>query len=387
MGTWEIIGGIAAIVTIIGGVVGATKAGRKWIKKKWQSIIRCKPRLPKETIRAIPRDRSAWWSMGSVHGKPAMQVVSDWFVTNISDREVLICKVRIKKPKTSGSIIVRHPNKNIYGTYGIPAGFTTDARIDFWIQPPKLKEGDVLEARYEIIDQLGNIHRTEKVRHVSTLKKKEERLETKLESVSDISNPVEKEVVSVLQAEIDRYAGCGRIVGGLGSVTATYQGRTLIGVGSDTRKADSPELQSIIPDPENAKIWSDNGESLIRYYATLDDQKKKDFVIALVSRISKDTPYSDIGYFILYVLFRSGNMTEALTPAKEKLQGDSKYGFSDMLRLLDGFLKYEPQDFTIEMLDQIEMFTKRITEHTFGIGERMRAIRALLLAKCLAANE
>ena len=300
MGTWEIIGGIAAIVTIIGGVVGATKAGRKWLKHKWQSIIRRKLRLPKETIRAIPRDRSAWWSMGSVHGKPAMQVVSDWFVTNISDREALICKVRIRKYRTTGCILVRHPNQNVFGTYRIPAGFTTNARIDFWIQPPNRKEGDELEVKYEIIDQLGNVHRTEKVRHVSSPKKKEDKIETRLESVCDILSPVEKEVVSVLQAEIDRYAGCRRLVGGLGSVTTTYQGRTLIGVGSDTRKADSPELQSIIPDPENARIWSDNGESLIRYYATLDDQKKKDFVSALVTRISKDTAYSDIGYFILY---------------------------------------------------------------------------------------
>jgi hypothetical protein len=387
MGFWEIIKGLAALVAVIGGIVAATKAGRKWIKGKWQSLTRYKPKLPKETIRAIPKDRSAWWSTGSVHGKPAMQVVSDWFVTNISDREALICKVRIRKYRTTGYILVKHPNQNVYGTYGIPAGFTTDARIDFWIQPPNRKEGDELEVKYEIIDQLGNVHRTEKVRHASSPKKKEEKLETRLESVCEISNPVEKEVVSVLQAEIDRYAGCGRRVGGLGSIMTTYQGRTLNGVGSDTRKADSPELQSIIPDPENASIWSDNGEALIRYYATLDDQKKRDFVKALVTRISRDTPYSDIGYFILYVLFRTGNLVETLTPAKEKLQGDSKYGFSDLLILLDGFLKYEPQDFTIEMLDQIEMFTKGITEHVFGIGERMRAIRALLLAKRLATAE
>jgi len=47
MGTWEIIGGIAAIVTIIGGVVGATKAGRKWIKSTWKYHIRRKSTLKK----------------------------------------------------------------------------------------------------------------------------------------------------------------------------------------------------------------------------------------------------------------------------------------------------------------------------------------------------
>jgi len=387
MGFWEIIKGLAALVAVMGGIVAATKAGRKWIKGKWQSLTRYKQKLPKETIRAIPKDRSAWWSPGSVKGKPAMHVVSDWFITNVSSQDVLICAVKVRKPKASGDILVRNPYQNIYGTYRIPPNYTTDASIDFWIQPPIRQEGEELVAKFKIIDQLGNVHRTKKVKHYSFPKRKEEKPEIRLESISDISNPVEKEVVSVLQAEIDRYAGCGRRVGGLGSITTIYQGRTLNGVGSDTRKADSPELQSIIPDPENARIWSDCGEALIRYYATLDDQKKRDFIIALVTRISKDTPYSDIGYFILYVLFRTGNLVEALTPAKEKLQGDSKYGFSDLLRLLDGFLKYEPQDFTTEMLDQIEMFTKGITEHVFGIGERMRAIRALLLAKRLATAE
>ena len=383
MGVGEILGIAAAFVTVAGGIIAATKAGRRWIKKKWQSIIRRKPRLPKETIRAIPRDRSAWWSTGSSNGKPAMQVVSDWFVTNISDREALICKVRIRKYRTTGCILVRHPNQNVYGTYRIPAGFTTDARIDFWIQPPSRKEGDELEVKYEIIDQLGNVHQTEKVKHISSPKKKEDKIETRLESVCEITNPVEKEVVSVLQAEIDRYNGCGRRVGGLGSITTTYQGRSMCGIGSDGRKSDSPELQSIIPDPENAKIESDDGEVLIRYYATLSDQQKKEFVNALVNRISKETPYSDIGYFILFVLFRIGNMIEALAPAKEKLQGDSKNGFSDFLRLIDGLLRYEPQNFSIESLDQIERFIKGLTQHTFGIGERTRAIRTLLLAKRL----
>jgi len=387
MGFWEIIKGLAALVAVIGGIIAVTKAGRKWIKRKWQSLTRYKPKLPRETMRAIPKERSAWWSLGSVKGKPAMQVVSDWFITNISNQDVLICGVKITKPRINGSILVRHPYQNIYGSYRIPPNFTTDARIDFWIQPPIRREGEELAAKFELKDQLGNVHRTQKVKHYSLPKRKEEKPEIRLESISDISNPVEKEVVSALQAEIDRYAGCGRRVGGLGSITTTYQGRTLNGVGSDSRKADSPELQSVIPDPENAKIYSDNGEILAMYYAILNDQQKKEFINALVNRISKEMPYSDVGYFILYVLYRTGNLREVFTPAKEKLQGDSKYGFSDLLRLLDGFLKYEPQNFSLEMLDQIEQFIKGLKEHTFSIRERSLAIRTLLLSKQLKEEE
>lgn len=375
MGIWEIV--VIAAKEIIGSII-------KWIKKK---VSRSEPKLPRKTIEAIPKERSAWWSSGSIKKKPAMHVVSDWFITNISGQDVLICGVKVRKPKVGGNILVRHPRQNIYGTYGIPPMFTTDARISFWVQPPIRKEGEELVAKFELIDQLGNVHRTKKVKHYSSPKKKEELPEFILESVSDISNPVEKEVVSVLQAEIDRYAGCGRIVGGLGSITTTYQGRTFNGVGSDIRKADSPELQAIIPDPENANIYSDNGEILIRYYTTLNDQQKRDFVNALVNRISKETHYSDIGYFIFYVSFRTGNISEALGPAKEKLQSDSRYGFSDLLRLLDGFLKYEPQNFSIEMLDQLEQFIKGLKEHTFSIRERSLAIRTLLLSKRLKKEE
>jgi hypothetical protein len=384
MGFWDIMKGLAALVAVIGGIVAATKAGQRWIMKRWQSLTRYKPKLPKETIRAIPKERSAWWSLGSVRGKPAMQVASDWFVTNISNQDVLICGVRIRKPKATGSILVRHPDQNIYGSYLIPPNFTTDARIDFWIQPPIRQEGEELAVTFELKDQLGNVHRTQRVRHYSLPKRKDEKPEITLEAISDISNPVEQEVVSVLQAEIDRYAGCGRRLGGLGSITTTYQGRTLNGIGSDTRKVGSPELQSVVPDPENAKIYSDNGDILIRYYETLDEQKRRDFVNALVNRISRQTPYSDIGYFILYVLYRTDNLRELFTPAKEKLQGDAKYGFSDLLRLLDGLLKYEPQNFSTEMLDQIEQFISGLGEYIFGIRERSRAIRTLLLAKRLS---
>jgi len=42
MGTWEIIGGLAGIVTIVGGIVAATKVGRKWAKSVWTIKIRRK---------------------------------------------------------------------------------------------------------------------------------------------------------------------------------------------------------------------------------------------------------------------------------------------------------------------------------------------------------
>ena len=68
--------------------------------------------------------------------------------------------------------------------------------------------------------------------------------------------------------------------------------------------------------------------------------------------------------------------------AKTELKGDSGYGFSDLLRLLDGLLKYEYQGFDSAALDLIEQFIDGLgDEHIFRIPERIRAIRAFLLSQ------
>lgn len=310
-----------------------------------------------------------------------MQVVCDLYITNISDVEVLICEVTLKKPETTGNIFVRHPAQDIYGRYPIPPGSTTEARADFWVQPPICKENEPLVADIDFLDQFGNFHRVRKVKFHPRPKREKELTGPQMEVVSDIGNPVEREVVGVLQAEVNRYKDCGRKVGGLGSIQTAYQGRSYCGVGSDWRKADSPKLQAVVPDPESAKIESDNASTLIKFYHSLEKEQQNDFVESLLKRLSRETGYAPVGYFILFVLYRIRHLKKALDTAKKELQGDSAHGFSDFLRLLDGLLKYEYPKFSTEMLNDIEQFLKGIKEYTFRVSERLLAVRAFLLAK------
>lgn len=378
---------LAAGVTILGGIVAFTKWGRDQCKKFWYFLTRYRPKVPRETVRIIPQYNHSWWHLGSENGEPAMQVVCDLYITNISTAEVLICGVSLIKPKIIGRIFVRLPHRDIYGSYPILPGCTTEARADFWIQPPICKENEPLVVDIDFIDQFGNSHRVREVTFCPPPKKKEEPITPQMETVSDISNPVEREIVAVLQAEINRYKDCGRGVGGLGSIQTTYQGRSYCGVGTDWREADSPKLQAIVPDPENVKIESDNASTLIRFYYSLKDQQCTDFVGNLLKRLSRESAYASVGYFILFVLYRIGYLNKGLETAKEKLQGDSAYGFSDFLMLLDGLLKYEYPKFPTEMLNDVEQFLKGIKEHTFRISERLAAVRAILLTKRLEKAE
>ncbi|MBM4141646.1 MAG: hypothetical protein FJ242_09250 [Nitrospira sp.] len=316
-----------------------------------------------------------------------MQVISHWYITNTSDVDVKICGVSLRKPKTVGHIFVRHPNQNIYGGYPITPGFTTEASVDFWIQPPVCEEDEHFVGDIDFLDQFGNCHRVHKVKFRPMPKKKEESSAFQIEIVSDIDNPVEREIVSVLQAEINRYKDCGRKVGGLGSIQTIYQRQSYCGVGTDWREADSPKLQSIVPDPENVNIESDNATTLINYYNSLEKHHQNDFVECLLNRLSRETIYASIGYFILFVLYRVRHLNRALETAKKELQNDSAYGFSDFLRLLDGLLKYDHPNFSTEMLDDIEQFLKGIKEHTFKIAERLSDIRTTLLAKKIERNK
>lgn len=386
MDIYKALAGLAAVVTISGGVAAVTKEGRRVYRTIWRFLTRRRPKVPRETMRIIPQSHHIWWGLGLAKGEPAMQVVCDLYISNISMSDVLLCKVSIRKPETIGHIFVRHPNRNIYGNYPIPPGCTTEARADFWIQPPICKKGEHLIVDIDFLDQFGNLHRVRKVKFRPPAKKREA-IAPEMETVSDISNPIEREIVAVLQAEVYRYKGCGRKIGGLGSLQTTYRGRSYCGVGTDWRKADSPELQEIVPDAENATIESDNASTLIKFYRSLLPEQKNEFVKSLLERLSREAAYASVGYLILLVLYRIGDLNNALKSAKDKLQGDSAHGFSDFLMLLDGLLKYEYQKFTTEMLNDIEQFLKGIKEHTFRISERLVAIRVISLGKTVEKAE
>ncbi|MGB6865560.1 MAG: hypothetical protein WBE11_07680 [Candidatus Aminicenantaceae bacterium] len=343
-------------------------------------------RIPRKTIKLIPKEGQNRWSQGKTKGQPAFHLVSDWYITNIWTEDVVICKVNIRRPKTVGDIIVRHPHKDIYGSYPILQHHPTEAQASFWVRSPAFKKDGSIKVKIDFVDQFGNTHRVRRVKFLPYPKKEEEK-PPQLEAVSEIANPVEKEVAAVLQAELSRYKACGRRVGGLGSIKTTYRDKSLTGVGPWFMSSNSPDQQDVVTYPENAKIESDNASTLINYYASLNDKQQNDFVKSCLDRLSREKPYASIGYFILFVLYRIGHLEIALERAKRDLQGDTAYGFSDLLLLLNGLLRFEHPNFSKEMLDDSEQFLSGIKEHTFRIPERIATIRSIKLAESVKGTD
>ena len=208
----------------------------------------------------------------------------------------------------------------------------------------------------------------------------EEPAKPPLEMVSSISNRVEREVATVLQAELARYEKCGRRVGGLGSVHLAIDGREITGVGTDSWNPNSPNNQSISPNPDACDLRSDNLDALIAFYQDLSANEKEQFASALLARMDGKA-YPPVTYFIVCVLWKIGRLKEALEKAKASLpQGEIKvFGLSNALMLLNGLLRYRHPDFTNEMLDDIERFLIGLKEHPFQIPEKLAAIRTTRL--------
>ena len=116
-------------------------------------------------------DRSCWWHMREMNGTPAMQIVADFYLTNIAqEHAVSVAKTFLVaygrkwwipfSLRVEGNVFVKH-HVALGGTFekhSIPPGFTSEGIAAWWIQPPIKNIGKRLIARACVVDQFGNEH-------------------------------------------------------------------------------------------------------------------------------------------------------------------------------------------------------------------------------------
>jgi hypothetical protein len=195
--------------------------------------------IPRETVRIMPQPGGHEWHMGSVDGRPAMQVTSRWFCTNITKQPVRLLGSYLTRPRTRGSVAVKDVGSNFFGLYDIPPQVTTQANAHFWVQPPTRKAGQAFTATVVIVDQFGNEHKVKNVDFRGERPPVAAPAAPSQESIHAIADPVERNVAEVLKDEVNRFRSVDG-AGALGSIRTTYRGRIMTGFGTDWRRADSP---------------------------------------------------------------------------------------------------------------------------------------------------
>ncbi len=375
------------VLVTAGGVIAAIKFSF-WVFDEWQKRRQHHGfSAPTETLRlATKPEGNCWWHMGKKGDEPTMQIVGSMFATNIAPVPVRIPQVELRygllgRIRASGMVMAaREWRENMYGMYDIPPGETRDVSFNFWVYPPVVKSAEHFTAHsVSFIDQFANRHSVRRVQFRSDASDHPPKPKEPEEFPYAIADPIEREIVSVLKAELGRYEMCSRRVGGLGSVHIVYQGRSLTGVGGDSWTPDSPRNQLVVSDPEAASLKSDNLEALVGFHHGLaSDEERTRFKTALLDRIEARKGYLSISYFITAVLWSVGSHAEALQKARRDLPaGESNvFGLSNILMLLNGLLKYRHPDFTNQMLDEIERTIHGLDEHPFLIPAKIAAIRA-----------
>ncbi|ULA62508.1 MAG: hypothetical protein LZF86_40011 [Nitrospira sp.] len=89
-----VIGAIVCPVVVIGGAYRLWQLGvRGWLDALNTRVARVYWKVPKRTLVVLPAQASnVWWEMGQKDGAPCMQVVGEFFFTNISSEPVLVPK-------------------------------------------------------------------------------------------------------------------------------------------------------------------------------------------------------------------------------------------------------------------------------------------------------
>jgi len=104
--------------------------------------------------------------MGSSKGKPAMQVVAVYIVTNITEYNLRLTTAELQISKTIGRVITKDSNSVYYGEYPLPPGYSSEMHLEFWVIPPFKNAGDEFTSNIIINDQFGNKYKIKEVHFV-----------------------------------------------------------------------------------------------------------------------------------------------------------------------------------------------------------------------------
>lgn len=342
------------------------------------------PNAPTSTLKIEQIPKQTSWRPAAIEGRPAMHASGEWRATNTTSSPVQIIRAYLEKSKADGLIVLfERNNGQTSGVHEIAPNSTVDVSVDFWIDPPTKKPGQDHRATVVFIDQFENRHYIRRVKFASVLSNEHdvpveaEWIPDEDESPANSPVPIELQVSALLHEELENYEKCGRRIGGLGSVQTRIENRVLCGVGSSWRQMNEDIGPLLENSDVDAHIESDIADSMVTLYRCLSSSDQLRFVAALRRRLGRYGVCAPVGYLTLLVLYRTGDLRDALTTARAYLQGDDGCGFSEFLLLLDGLLRYEHRNFSDMMLRDVERFVEGLDDYAFGIPERVAEIRRL----------
>ncbi len=175
---WQAVFVAVAVAVISGIILGILGKIPSWIIKFFANL-RSRWRGPNLSVDSriilVPVPRRCHWTMGQRDGKPSMQIITNWYVTNSSDETLHLLDAALLMPNPKGRncnthvfTIERHEDRSDQAHSGIdmpiPPHQTGVADVSFFLDPPTQQEGTALMVQLFIVDQFGRKHSTPKVK-------------------------------------------------------------------------------------------------------------------------------------------------------------------------------------------------------------------------------
>ena len=129
-------------------IFGSESSTKGFLAKVWKPDFLTRLQLkitPREKITFILNTEGGahvHWDHTESDGALAMSIHSLWYVTNLTDEEIWILRAYLEKPRTDGSI--SFPEYSDDNT-SISPRYPTKVVVDFCIQPPTCKEGEIFK--------------------------------------------------------------------------------------------------------------------------------------------------------------------------------------------------------------------------------------------------
>jgi len=121
---------------------------------------------PQRTVILIPEVQinSLWWHQGSQAGRPALQVVGDFNITNTWTLPVKLAAAKLRyreglrRKTVLGMVDVKDFASHYHGRYAMLPNAMTPARVHFFAANTTREETRPLVADIAVVDQFGNEH-------------------------------------------------------------------------------------------------------------------------------------------------------------------------------------------------------------------------------------
>lgn len=180
-------------------------------------------------------------------------------------------------------------------------------------------------------------------------------------------------IITILVEEKRAYESNGRIRGGLGSFNHRLPNEWKM-------EGQIPQILDSISNPES--ISSPNATILIKLYSSLaSNGDKSAFKEALFIALNKSTHYADVGYLILFVLYKIGELVPAIGIAKTNLAGDTKNAFDNLMAMLALIIKHQYTFISEEEYRKIEGMLREMKEYDLWLKDRITVAKTKIIER------